>query len=72
MASLSRLGLALRGRHETVNSPKGISGGGGDRSSARDVVPFFLKISDGESVLLWSSDSSKITGSFPLVSSSSS
>jgi hypothetical protein len=36
------------------NSPKGILGGGGDQSSARDWVPFFLKLGDGESVLQWS------------------
>jgi hypothetical protein len=51
-----------------VNSPKGILGGGGDMSSARDGVPFVLKLSDGESVLRWSSDSSKTTSNFPLVS----
>jgi hypothetical protein len=47
-------------------------GGGGDRSNARDGVPFFLKLDDGESVLRWSSGSSKTTTSFPFVSSSSS
>jgi hypothetical protein len=55
-----------------ANSPKGILGGGGDWSSARDEVSFFLKLYDGESVLQWSSGSSKTTSSFPLVSSSSS
>jgi hypothetical protein len=35
-------------------------------------VPFFLKVDDGESVLWWSSGSSKTTSSIPLVSSSSS
>jgi hypothetical protein len=55
-----------------VNSPKGVLGGGGDRSSARDGVPFFLKLDYGESVLRWSSGSSKTTSIFPLVSSSSS
>jgi hypothetical protein len=35
-------------------------------------MSFFLKLSDGESVLQWSSDSNKTTSSFPLVSSSSS
>jgi hypothetical protein len=55
-----------------VNSPKGILGGGGDRSSAFDGVPFFLKLGDSESILRWSSSSSKTTNSFPLVSSSSS
>jgi hypothetical protein len=45
-------------------------GDGGDRSSAHDRVPFFLKLGDGESVLRWSSGSSKTTSSFPLVSSS--
>jgi hypothetical protein len=54
------------------NSPKGILGGDGDWSSARDGVPFFLKLGDGEGVLWWSSGSSKTTSSFPLVSSSSS
>jgi hypothetical protein len=34
-----------------VNSPRGILGGGGDRSGARDEVPFFLKLDDGEGVL---------------------
>jgi hypothetical protein len=47
-------------------------GGGGDRSSKRDGVPFFLKLDNGESVLRWSSGSSKTISSFPLVSSSSS
>jgi hypothetical protein len=55
-----------------VKSPKGIFGGCGDQSSAHDGVPFFLKLSNGESVLRWSSGSSKTTSSFPLVSSSSS
>jgi hypothetical protein len=55
-----------------ANSPKGILGGSGDRSSACDEVPFFLKLGDGESVLRWSFGSSKTTSSFPLVSSSSS
>jgi hypothetical protein len=55
-----------------VNSPMGILGGGGDRSSVRDRVPFFLMFSDSESILLWSSDSCKTTSSFLLVSSSSS
>jgi hypothetical protein len=55
-----------------TNSPKGILGSGDDRSSARDGVPFFLKLGDGESVLRWRSDSSKTTTNFPLVSSSSS
>jgi hypothetical protein len=55
-----------------VNSLKEILGGSGDQSSARDGVPFFLKIDDGESVLRWSSGSSKTTSSFPLASSSSS
>jgi hypothetical protein len=52
-----------------TNSCKGILGRGGDRSSARDGVPFFLKLADGESVLQWSFGSSKTTSSFPLVSS---
>jgi hypothetical protein len=43
-----------------------------DRSSARNGVPFFLKLSDSESVLGWSSGSSKTTSSFLLVSSNSS
>jgi hypothetical protein len=60
------------GRRGTANSPKRVLGGGGDQSSARDGVPFFLKIGDGESILRWSSDSSKTMSSFPLVSSSSS
>jgi hypothetical protein len=55
-----------------ANSPKGVLGGGGDRSSAHDGVPFFLKLDDGESVLWWSSGSSNTTSNFPLVSSSSS
>jgi hypothetical protein len=55
-----------------ANSPKGVFSGGGDRSSARDGVPFFLKLGDGESVLWWSSDSSKTMSNFPFVSSSSS
>jgi hypothetical protein len=55
-----------------VNSPKGVLGGGGDQRSACDGVPFFLKFNDAESVLRWSSGSSKTTSSFPLVSSSSS
>jgi hypothetical protein len=55
-----------------ANSPKGILGDGGDRSSARNRVPFFLKLDDGESILRWISGSSKTTSSFPLVSSSSS
>jgi hypothetical protein len=38
-----------------MNSPKGILGSGGDRSSAHDGVPFFLKLGDGESILRWSS-----------------
>jgi hypothetical protein len=71
MASLSRRGLTLHGRRGMANSPKGILGGGGDWSSARDGVSFFLKLSDGESVLRWSSGSSRNTISFPLVSSSS-
>ncbi len=53
-----------------MNSPKGVLGGGSDWSSARDGVPFFLKLGDGESILRWSSGSSKTTSSFPLVSSS--
>jgi hypothetical protein len=40
-ASLSRRGLALRGRCGMANTPKGILGGCGDQSSARDGVPFF-------------------------------
>jgi hypothetical protein len=55
-----------------ANSTKGILGGDGDRSSARDRVPFFLKLSDDESILWWSSGLSKTTSNFPLVSSSSS
>jgi hypothetical protein len=39
--------------------------------AARDGVPFFLKLGDGESVLRWSSGSSKTTTIFLLVSSSS-
>jgi hypothetical protein len=39
------------GRHGTTNSPRGILGGGGDRSSARYGVPFFLKLDDDEGVL---------------------
>jgi hypothetical protein len=35
-------------------------------------VPFFLKLVDNESVLRWSSGSSKTVSSFRLVSSSSS
>jgi hypothetical protein len=66
--SLSQRGLAIRGWRGTVSSPKGILGGGNDRSSVRDGVPFFLKLGDGESVLRWSSGLSKTTTSFPLVS----
>jgi hypothetical protein len=55
-----------------ANSPRGILGGGGDWSSARDGVPFFLKLDDGEGILRWSSGSCKTSSSFPLVSSSSS
>jgi hypothetical protein len=55
-----------------VNSPRGILGSGGDRSTACDGVPFFLKLDDGEGVLRRSSSSSKTSSSFPLVSSSSS
>jgi hypothetical protein len=55
-----------------VNSPKGVLSDGGDQSSARDGVPFFLKLGDGESILWWSSGLSKTMSSFPLVSSSSS
>jgi hypothetical protein len=55
-----------------VNSPRGILGGGGDRSSACDGVPFFLKLGDGEGILRGSFGSSKTSSSFPLVSSSSS
>jgi hypothetical protein len=43
-ASLSRRGLSLRGRRATVNSPKGVLGGGGDWSNARDgghLAPIF-------------------------------
>jgi hypothetical protein len=47
-------------------------GGGGDRPSARDGVPFFLKLFDGESILRWSSGLSKTANNFPLASSSSS
>jgi hypothetical protein len=50
-----------------VNSLKVIFGSDGDQSSARDRVPLFLMLGDDESVLQWSSDSSKTTGSFPLV-----
>jgi hypothetical protein len=55
-----------------ANSPKGILGGGGDRSNVHKRVPFFLKLSDDESVLRWRFGSSRTTTSFPLVSSSSS
>jgi hypothetical protein len=55
-----------------VNSPRGILGGGGDRSSARDGVPFFLKLSDGEGIVRRSAVSSKASSNFPLVSTSSS
>jgi hypothetical protein len=55
-----------------VNSPRGILGGGGDRSSARDRVPFFLRLGDGEGILRWSSSLSKTSNNFPLDSSSSS
>jgi hypothetical protein len=71
-ASLSRRGLALWGRRGMTNSPKGILGGGSDWSSAQDGVSLFLKLGDGESVLRWSSGSSKTTSSFSLVFSSSS
>jgi hypothetical protein len=54
-----------------VNSPKGVLGGG-DRSSAGDGVPFFLKLGDGASVLRRSSGSSKTMSNVPFVSSSSS
>jgi hypothetical protein len=50
----------------------GFFGSGGDRSSARDGVSFFLKLDDGESILRSSSNSSMTTSSFPLVTSSSS
>jgi hypothetical protein len=43
-----------------TNSPRGILGGGGDWSSARDGVPFFLKLDDGEGVLQRSSGLSKL------------
>jgi hypothetical protein len=72
MTSLYRWGLALCGWRGLANSPKGLLGGGGDRSSACDGVPFFLKLNDGESILRWSSGSSKTTSSFPLVYASSS
>jgi hypothetical protein len=55
-----------------ANSPKGVLGGGGDRSSVCDGVSFFLKLDDDESVLQWSSGLSKTTSNFSLVSSSSS
>jgi hypothetical protein len=55
-----------------VNSPRGILGGGGDQSSVRDRVPFFLKLGDNEGIFRQSSGSSKTSSSFPLVSSSSS
>jgi hypothetical protein len=55
-----------------ANSLRGILGGDDDRSNARDGVPFFLKLDNGEGVLRWSSSSSKTSSSFPLVSSSSS
>jgi hypothetical protein len=44
MVSLSRRGLALRGRRGTTNSPKGVLGGGDDRSNACDggqLAPIF-------------------------------
>jgi hypothetical protein len=50
-ASLLRRGLALWWWRGTANSPRGILGGDGDRSSARDGVPFFLKLGDCEGVL---------------------
>jgi hypothetical protein len=55
-----------------ANSPRGILGGSDDRSSARNRVPFFLKLNDDEGDLRWISGSSKTSSSFPLVSSSSS
>jgi hypothetical protein len=47
-------------------------GGGGDWSSARDGVPFFLKLGDSKGILQRSSGSSKTSTSFPFVSLSSS
>jgi hypothetical protein len=47
-------------------------GGGGDRSSARNGVPFFLKLGDSKGILQRSFGSSKTSSSFPLVSLSSS
>jgi hypothetical protein len=37
--SLLQRGLALRGQRGTVNSPRGILGGGGDQRSACDGCP---------------------------------
>jgi hypothetical protein len=70
--SLLQRDLALRGRRGTVNSPRGILGSGENRSSAHNGVPFFLKLGNGEGILRWSSNSSKTSSSFPMVSSSSS
>jgi hypothetical protein len=42
-----------------ANSPKGVLGGGSDQSSARDGVPFFRKLGDGESILRQSSSFKK-------------
>jgi hypothetical protein len=42
-----------------VSQPRGIMGSGGDWSSVRDGVPFFLNLGDGEGTLRRSSGSSK-------------
>jgi hypothetical protein len=47
-------------------------GSGGDWSSVRDGVPFFLNLGDGEGTLRRSSGSSKTSNGFLLVSSISS
>jgi hypothetical protein len=68
----SSMRYSSMGQRGMANSPRGILGGGSDRSSEHDGVPFFLKLGDSEGVLKWSSGSSKTSSNFPLVSSSSS
>jgi hypothetical protein len=55
-----------------VNSLRGVLGTDVYRSGVQDGVPFFLKLGDGEGVLQRSSNSSKTSSSFPLVSLTSS
>jgi hypothetical protein len=68
--NLSRRGLALRGWRGMANSPKGVLGGGVDRSSARDGGRLALIFGNGGSSRWGLSGDKKQSYGFPTTSSS--